>query len=76
MSGKLYKIYDNLKSFFNGFSRGNPEREDRIQTEYVERWLGTIAFESLSELETAYTADASTVIRIIVDVRDHKFRQL
>ncbi len=76
MSGKLYKIYNNLNSFFHGFSRGNPERKDRVQTKYVERWLDTIAFESLSELEKACAADASTIIRIIVNVRDNKFRQL
>ncbi len=42
----------------------------------IKRWLDSIAFESLSELENAYEADASTLIRIIVDVSDDNFRRL
>ncbi|KAK4506729.1 hypothetical protein PRZ48_000462 [Zasmidium cellare] len=74
-SKALHKTYDALKSFEGGFLRGNPDREQMVPKDYVERWLDSIAVEYFQKLQSVNEHDARTLVRAILDRSNNDFRQ-
>ncbi|KAL8943294.1 MAG: hypothetical protein Q9211_001041 [Gyalolechia sp. 1 TL-2023] len=72
---KLYQIYENLNAFRDGFFRGNPGHSDQVQIRYLTRWLNSLIYSGLHDSQNVYEADASALIRIILDREEEPFSQ-
>ena len=69
-SKKLYKIYECLSSFYFGFSKHNPDRNDETQKAYVEKWFEDHTVKWLEKTPRSYEEDAHALAKIILERRD------
>lgn len=75
-SGTLTNVYDNLRSFYAGFHRGNPDANFPVQTQHLKAWIDSVMFESFNHFDHAHKEDAKTLIQIILERSQDSFSQL
>ena len=63
-------MYDNLSSFYLGFSEWNPDRNDEARKAHVEKWLDNQTIKWLEKAPRRCEEDAYGLAKIILERRD------